>query len=269
MSTRDTDTPCVSVLQFIALCWPPVISLMFLATIPATRLSTAWKQVIATPVIIGVIVAPISVHTHVLVVDVISAALIAGLCHRLVDVFYIRPILYKQPACITWEQFNRDLTSAQYNYKQAKIDSEKNGDNKSNVTVRSCFYLVPKFVAAYVFTDVLGAFLTTYSREDVFEAEKYDTKGYFLIYVTGLMAASMAFVYGGAAMQFIAAVFSGGTYVEEHWKYLMDRPYTATSLANLWSKRWHQVFRDFWLSIPYHPVRILSTSCVFCFWMYA
>jgi hypothetical protein len=129
--------------------------------------------------------------------------------------------LYKQPACITWEQFNRDLTSAQYNYKQAKIDSEKNGDNKSNVTVRSCFYLVPKFVAAYVFTDVLGAFLTTYSREDVFEAEKYDTKGYFLIYVTGLMAASMAFVYGGAAMQFIAAVFSGGTYVEGKFKNLL------------------------------------------------
>lgn len=46
---------------------------------------------------------------------------------------------------------------------------------------------------------------------------------------------------------------------EEHWKYLMDRPYTATSLETLWSKRWHQVFREFWLSIPYHPVRILST----------
>jgi hypothetical protein len=45
---------------------------MFLATIPATRLSTAWKQVIATPIIIGVIVAPISVHTHVLGMEIIS-----------------------------------------------------------------------------------------------------------------------------------------------------------------------------------------------------
>ncbi|KAH8554786.1 hypothetical protein BGW37DRAFT_210501 [Umbelopsis sp. PMI_123] len=41
----------------------------------------------------------------------------------------------------------------------------------------------------------------------------------------------------------------------EHWKPLMPHPYRATSLERLWSYHWHQCFRSFWLSVPYHPVR--------------
>jgi hypothetical protein len=46
----------------------------------------------------------------------------------------------------------------------------------------------------------------------------------------------------------------------EHWKPLMDKPFKATSLALLWSQRWHQSFRQFWLSVPYHPVRTYSSK---------
>jgi hypothetical protein len=40
----------------------------------------------------------------------------------------------------------------------------------------------------------------------------------------------------------------------------MAQPYKATSLETLWSQRWHQTFRQFWLSVPYHPVRTVSSE---------
>lgn len=47
---------------------------------------------------------------------------------------------------------------------------------------------------------------------------------------------------------------------QEHWKPMMPYPYKATSLGRLWSYHWHQCFRSFWLSVPYHPARKLCSQ---------
>ncbi|CAO3680955.1 unnamed protein product [Umbelopsis vinacea] len=142
----------------------------------------------------------------------------------------------------------------------AKIDNEKDESMKTTRTVRSCFYLLPTIIISFFVTDLLGALLTTYSREDVFYAEKYSTWRYLIIFTVGLSAVNTEFIYAGTLLQFLSSLFSGGTYVEEHWKPLMAQPYKATSLETLWSQRWHQTFRQFWLSVPYHPVRTVSSE---------
>lgn len=137
-----------------------------------------------------------------------------ALLHRFFDVFWLRPLWYKQPAWVPWDQFNRDVWSAQYNFKQAKIDNEKDESMKTTRTVRSCFYLLPTIIISFFVTDLLGALLTTYSREDVFYAEKYSTWRYLIIFTVGLSAVNTEFIYAGTLLQFLSSLFSGGTYVE-------------------------------------------------------
>jgi hypothetical protein len=146
-----------------------------------------------------------------IVLDLITGALTAGLLHRFVDVFWIRPFLYQQPAWVPWKQFEIDLWSAQYKYKQAKLDSE---NKDASVTVRSCFYLVPFIVVSFFATDLLGALLTTYSKEDVIYAENYNGWRYSVVFVVGLSAVNACFSYGGDLNQFTSSLLSGGTYVE-------------------------------------------------------
>lgn len=38
----------------------------------------------------------------------------------------------------------------------------------------------------------------------------------------------------------------------------MINPVLSTSLDDLWSHRWHQLFKSTWLSFPFRPVRILA-----------
>lgn len=38
----------------------------------------------------------------------------------------------------------------------------------------------------------------------------------------------------------------------------MINPVLSTSLDDLWSHRWHQLFKSTWLSFPFRPVRILT-----------
>jgi hypothetical protein len=140
--------------------------------------------------------------------------LTGALLHRFFDVFWLRPLWYKQPAWVPWDQFNRDLWSAQYNFKQAKIDNEKDESMKTTRTVRSCFYLLPTIIISFFITDLLGAILTTYSREDVFYAERYSTWQYLIIFIVGLSAVNTEFIYAGNLLQFLSSLFSGGTYVE-------------------------------------------------------
>lgn len=147
-------------------------------------------------------------------VDLITGSVIGGLFHRFLDVFWLRPIVHKQPAWVPWEQFNRDFWSAQYNFKQAKIDSEEGDSVKSTRTLRSSFYLVPTILASFIVTDILGALLTTYSREDVFYAQQHNLWRYLIIFVVGLSAVNSEFIYAGNFNQFLSTLFTGGTYVE-------------------------------------------------------
>lgn len=43
----------------------------------------------------------------------------------------------------------------------------------------------------------------------------------------------------------------------DEWQPLMNHPVLASSLNELWSSRWHQVFRSIWLVIPFRPMRTL------------
>lgn len=85
---------------------------------------------------------------------------------------------------------------------------------KTTRTVRSCFYLLPTIIISFFVTDLLGALLTTYSREDVFYAEKYSTWRYLIVFIVGLSAVNTEFIYAGTLVQFLSSLFSGGTYVE-------------------------------------------------------
>lgn len=37
----------------------------------------------------------------------------------------------------------------------------------------------------------------------------------------------------------------------------MDMPIIASSLGELWGRRWHQMFKNIWLAIPFRPVKTL------------
>ncbi|CAO3687039.1 unnamed protein product [Umbelopsis ramanniana] len=257
MTTRETDTPLASIPVYLLICWSLTLCLLLLATASLSKWPLRLKQMLSIPLMITAVLAPLLVHSPFLVLDLITGALTAGLLHRFVDVFWVQPILYNQPAWIPWKQVEMDLMSAQYKYKQAKLDSE---NKNASITVRSCFYLVPSILVSFLVTDVLGALLTTYSKEDVFYAEKYNGWRYLIVFVVGLSAVNACFSYAGDLNQFTAALLAGGTYVEEHWKPMMPYPYKATSLGRLWSYHWHQCFRSFWLSVPYHPARKLCSQ---------
>lgn len=42
------------------------------------------------------------------------------------------------------------------------------------------------------------------------------------------------------------------------WRRLMEFPYLATSLGDIWSVRWHQALKPTWLNLPFQEVRILT-----------
>jgi hypothetical protein len=57
---------------------------------------------------------------------------------------------------------------------------------------------------------------------------------------------------------FYCVVFEGGRYSSEQWRPLMRNPVLSHSLDDLWSTRWHQLFKSTWLAFPFRPVRILT-----------
>ncbi|KAH8554787.1 hypothetical protein BGW37DRAFT_210507 [Umbelopsis sp. PMI_123] len=115
MSTRETDTPRVSIAVYIVICWSWTLCLLLLATAQLSRWPLRLKQMLSIPLMAAAAFAPLIVHSPFLVLDLITGALTAGLLHRFVDVFWIRPFLYQQPAWVPWKQFEIDLWSAQYN----------------------------------------------------------------------------------------------------------------------------------------------------------
>ncbi|RHZ81145.1 hypothetical protein Glove_123g80 [Diversispora epigaea] len=47
----------------------------------------------------------------------------------------------------------------------------------------------------------------------------------------------------------------GGEYYKEEWPFIINNPIMSTSLTDLWSNRWHQVFREIWVSLAYRPLK--------------
>lgn len=48
----------------------------------------------------------------------------------------------------------------------------------------------------------------------------------------------------------------------EQWRPLMIQPLFSRSLDDLWSHRWHGLFKATWIAFPFRPVRILTTRAL-------
>lgn len=66
MTTREIDTPQVSVAAYIAICGIPTICLLYLATAPLSKWPLRWKQILSIPLMAASTLGPVSVNTRYL-----------------------------------------------------------------------------------------------------------------------------------------------------------------------------------------------------------
>lgn len=57
---------------------------------------------------------------------------------------------------------------------------------------------------------------------------------------------------------FYCIFFERGSYSSEQYRPLIYNPILASSLDDLWSVRWHRLFKSTWIAFPFRPTYILT-----------
>lgn len=109
-----------------------------------------------------------------------------------------------------------------------------------------------------IVTDVLASWAASFTGEQVQHMWVEKPAVFFVFFASVNILLNAAFNSVGYGLHlFYCIVVEGGSYSSEQWRSLMINPILSSSLDELWSHRWHQLFKSTWLAFPFRPVRIL------------
>ncbi|KAI8968988.1 hypothetical protein BDF20DRAFT_137909 [Mycotypha africana] len=109
-----------------------------------------------------------------------------------------------------------------------------------------------------ILSDIFAAHLRTFNGNDILYMQKHNKFRYFIVFFSGVTFMTALFNFCGQMLQLAYAITIGqGSYSPDDWRLMMNYPVLANSLEDIWSKRWHRVFRVAWISCAFKPIYYL------------
>ncbi|KAI8642637.1 hypothetical protein BD408DRAFT_443343 [Parasitella parasitica] len=251
----------------------PMLALYILAAIPPHILQTRIKQLISLPLMICLVAMPCLYRDkNDDMFCVLCQALPFSAFQRHWDTFWIHPLLYKKDAYISPSTLNKELWSSIRCDKKVK----ENKRNRTNVMNKRFYHLFPSIILNSLVNDICVSYLRTFTSQDLLNIQKNHPWQAFIFFVVGITFLLALFNMTGSIIQLIHCIVVGHgsyrsgkfqlytltsmtiqatfVYILDEWRNLMDYPFLSISLEDLWSHRWHRIFRVAWVNSAFKPV---------------
>ncbi|ORX62887.1 hypothetical protein DM01DRAFT_1330998 [Hesseltinella vesiculosa] len=229
-------------------------------------IATPWlpgivKQTLAMPLLLANILYPLT-FTSDPMLDLVGSPFNFSVLLRFLDLFYVSPIVYHRPVYAStyslWVDFWSCLRKFPKPAREATKDVKK-GEIRTYTKDRSFLDIIPKLLFCMATVDVLGSYLSTFTPADIMHISKHQPVTYFMFYAMAALLMTAGFNIAGYSLHLFYSLFvEGGSYSSEQYRMLMIHPMLSSSLDDVWSRRWHQLFRSTWLAFPFRPTRTLT-----------
>lgn len=167
---------------------------------------------------------------------------------RLSDIYWVHPFLYRKDAYLSASDLNTEMLSCIRRDKKA-------GDKTKAVMDKKFYHLFAPILLNAMTCDICITYLKTFTSQDVLDIQKNHPWQAFTFFVIGITFMTVLFNLAGSIMQLIYCTVVGhGSYSSNEWRNLMNYPFLSISLEDLWSHRWHRIFRAAWVSSAFKPV---------------
>ncbi|ORY95732.1 hypothetical protein BCR43DRAFT_525411 [Syncephalastrum racemosum] len=221
-----------------------------------TRLSTRVKQIVSFPLLAAQVILPLMIAGHHRALTIVGGLFSFHLFLRFSEVIFVGPCVGRE-AVVAPEVLQEELWSC---LKRPATAAENKEKHKQRETKR-WYHLLPTIVGHLLLTDIVGSWFFTFDGQDLLRIQQ-DRPVLYLVFIalTAVILSAAINAYGYCLQLFYCLRYDQGSYCPDEWRPLMDNPLKATSLEELWSKRWHQVFRTAWLALAFRPVRTLASK---------
>ncbi|KAJ8657422.1 hypothetical protein O0I10_006978 [Lichtheimia ornata] len=243
---------------FIYLCIVGIVCLAQWGIAITDRLSTGIKQLLSIPTMIACLLLPVMVAGQNTALNTVLEIQAFNTVLRCLEPIYVAPILYGIPARLDIKELSVQMWSGLRN--TTTTPNNHQGDaSSSNSPKVSRYYLLVPMMGSMILSNMVASWFATFSGEDVFAMQRNNEYGlFFAFFVFAVIYLTLVINTFGYILQLTYLVIHGEhDYQPDEWQPLMNHPVLASSLNELWSSRWHQVFRSIWLVIPFRPMRTL------------
>lgn len=252
----------VPALLYPAIMTIPASLLALLVIIPNDRLSSKVKQILSIPLLTAVFFGPFGFTMGNRVIDLVGACACYNFFLRLFELFWSGPLVQNRPVYATVESLWIDFWSCLRTFpKPAKEDTKelKKGQVQEYKKDKKFYHIIAYLLAHMIIVDISAAYICSFTtNESVEMSSERPVLFFFFFFVVNIVLNSAFNSLGYGLHLFYCLAFEGGSYSSEQWRSLMINPILSSSLDDLWSYRWHSLFKSTWLSFPFRPVRILT-----------
>ncbi|RCI03284.1 hypothetical protein CU098_002929 [Rhizopus stolonifer] len=232
----------------------PSILLAAIVAIPNNKLPSWVKQCLSVPLLLAVFLIPFGFTNGNKVFDLTASVTSYNLFLRHLELYWIGPLIQGKPVYASLESLWIEFWSCLCTFP------EKNKQDKAKAYAKDKkFYHILFYLLIHLFiTDLLANWATSFTGQEIVIMEQERPVTYFIYVLTCIIVLNSAFNVIGYSLQlFYCLCFEHGSWSSEQWRPLMKNPILANSLNDLWSHRWHQLFKTTWLTLPFRPVRLL------------
>ncbi|KAI9276887.1 hypothetical protein BDA99DRAFT_567782 [Phascolomyces articulosus] len=224
------------------------------------KVPTTAKQVLSIPLLAIIFTTPIFFTSSHGVVDIIVAPACYNLFLRLFEFFWISPLLYGKQAYATRDYLYHEFWASICRFPKSNKKKDDDAKPKEYVKDKKMYHLF-MYLAYHLFIiDVFGSWFATFTGNEVINMHNDRPALLFLFNFLVVYTLTSAFNVVGYSLQVAHCIYYelGGGYSSEQWRPLMINPVLSTSLEELWSVRWHQLFHTSWVAFGFRPARYIT-----------
>ncbi|KAI8140048.1 hypothetical protein BJV82DRAFT_624919 [Fennellomyces sp. T-0311] len=177
---------------------------------------------------------------------------------RLSELFWITPIIYGKPAYASRDYLYTELWSCMCRFPKHNKKKDDDAKPKEYVKNKKAYHLIMYLAYHLLVVDVIGSWFVTFTGNEVITLRQDRPLVFLQALVLAILALNSGFNIVGYSMQlFHCLYYDGGSYSDEKWHPLIQNPILSSSLQELWSLRWHQLFHTTWVAFGFRPTRYI------------
>ncbi|KAI7906631.1 uncharacterized protein BX663DRAFT_497151 [Cokeromyces recurvatus] len=231
----------------------PSLILSSIIIIPNDRLPGFLKQLLSIPLLLAVFFIPFGFTNGNRIIDLVAGVTNYNIFLRFLELYWVGPLIQDRPVYATplslWIDFWSSLRTFPKKGKPVKIYKKD----------KKFYHIILNFLICAFILDIFGSWICSFTGYEAVAMIKEKPITYFFFFAACIVVMTAGFNLAGYILQFMYCVFvEHGSYSSEQWNSLMRHPIVSHSLDDLWSYRWHQLFKTTWLAFPFRPVRILT-----------
>ncbi|ORZ19838.1 hypothetical protein BCR42DRAFT_489710 [Absidia repens] len=255
---KNGDRITLDIFTYAATFSIPASALSLLIAIP--NFPDVLKQILAIPLLIANLLYPMLFTSHP-VLDLIGSPFTFTVNLRFIELYYVGPFLQDRPVHTTFYNLWVDFWSCIRTFpKPAKETTKdvKKGEVKVYEKDMKFYHVLARCLFCIACVDVLGAWFSTFTMYDIIALQERPVF-YFILFLMAGLFMTVGFNVAGYALHLFYCIFvEGGSYSSEQYRILMDHPLISSSLSEVWSHRWHHLFKSSWLAFPFRPTRLVT-----------